>query len=50
MLAIPVHAQDQVVPPLVEQINKGDWLPQAEAESSRDELNYQRSGKQRSSE
>jgi hypothetical protein len=38
----PVHAQNQPAPPLVEQINNGNWLPQAEAESLHDELYYQR--------
>lgn len=33
-------AQD--VPPLVKQLNNGNWLPQAEAEALRDELFYQR--------
>jgi hypothetical protein len=36
----PVLAQDS--PPLVKQLNNGNWLPQAEAESLRDELYYQR--------
>ena len=30
------------VPPLLEQINNGNWLPQKEAEALRDELFYQR--------
>jgi hypothetical protein len=30
------------VPPLVQQINNGNWLPQEEAEALRDELFYQR--------
>ena len=34
--------QDQSAPPLVAQINNGNWLPQQEAESLRDELYYQR--------
>jgi hypothetical protein len=34
--------QDQAVPPLVKQINNGNWLPQQEAEALRDELFYQR--------
>ena len=32
----------QPAPPLVEQLNDGNWLPQEEAESLRDELFYQR--------
>ena len=35
-------AQDAAAPPLVEQINGGNWLPQDEAEELRDELFYQR--------
>jgi hypothetical protein len=35
-------SQDQAVPPLVKQLNNGNWLPQKEAESLRDELFYQR--------
>ncbi|MGD9511744.1 MAG: DUF1254 domain-containing protein [Geminicoccaceae bacterium] len=35
-------AQDAAIPPLMAQINNGNWLPQAEAESLRDELFYQR--------
>ncbi|WP_201839187.1 DUF1254 domain-containing protein [Microvirga zambiensis] len=38
----PAPAQQSAAPPLVEQLNKGNWLPQAEAESLRDELYYQR--------
>ncbi|WP_244619277.1 DUF1254 domain-containing protein [Rhizobium sp. 18055] len=38
---MPALAQDQKAPPLVEQINNGNWLPQAEAESLRDDLYYQ---------
>jgi hypothetical protein len=37
-----VHAQDASVPPLVGQLNNGNWLPQSEAEALRDELFYQR--------
>ncbi|MGI6853308.1 DUF1254 domain-containing protein [Mesorhizobium sp. 1B3] len=37
-----VLAQETAAPPLVEQINKGKWLEQAEAESLLDELFYQR--------
>ncbi len=36
----PVFAQD--APPLVKQLNNGNWLPQQEAEALRDELFYQR--------
>ncbi|MBB3540301.1 MULTISPECIES: DUF1254 domain-containing protein [unclassified Rhizobium] len=32
---------DSKIPPLMEQINKGNWLPQQEAESLRDEFYYQ---------
>jgi hypothetical protein len=39
-MTTPGHAQD--APPLVEQLNNGNWLPQHEAESLRDELFYQR--------
>jgi hypothetical protein len=39
---IEVAAEEAAVPPLVKQINNGNWLPQAEAESLRDELFYQR--------
>ncbi|MBQ0822751.1 DUF1254 domain-containing protein [Microvirga sp. HBU67558] len=38
----PALAQQPAAPPLVEQINKGNWLPQTEAEALRDELFYQR--------
>ena len=38
----PVDAQQLPAPPLVDQITNGNWLPQAEAESLRDELYYQR--------
>jgi hypothetical protein len=38
----PVLAQDQAAPPLVKQLNNGNWLPQGEAEALRDELFYQR--------
>jgi hypothetical protein len=40
--AIPAQAQDQAVPPLVGQINNGNWLQRGEAEALRDELYYQR--------
>ncbi len=38
-----LHAQDDAsrIPPLMEQINKGNWLPQPEAEALRDALYYQ---------
>jgi hypothetical protein len=36
------HAQTASIPPLIKQINNGNWLPQKEAESLRDELFYQR--------
>lgn len=38
----PSQAQEAAAPPLVKQLNNGNWLPQAEAESLRDELFYQR--------
>src|SRR5215207_8909364 len=39
---VPALAQqDQAAPPLLKQINNGNWLPQKEAESLRDELFYQ---------
>jgi hypothetical protein len=42
-LCVPVLAQqDQTAPPLVKQINNGNWLSQKEAEDLRDELFYQR--------
>jgi len=37
----PIFAQEKKLPPLLEQINKGNWLPQAEAESLRDEMYFQ---------
>src|SRR5262245_36304907 len=40
MIGSPALAQDP--PPLVKQLNNGNWLPQNEAESLRDELFYQR--------
>ena len=40
--AVSVHGQDQPAPPLVKQLNNGNWLPQAEAESLLEELYYQR--------
>jgi hypothetical protein len=42
MIGSPVLAQDEATPPLVKQINNGNWLPQNEAEQLRDELFYQR--------
>ena len=42
MISSPVPTQDQPAPPLVQQLNNGNWLPQQEAESLRDELFYQR--------
>jgi hypothetical protein len=35
-------AEEPATPPLVQQLNNGNWLPQAEAEALRDELYYQR--------
>jgi hypothetical protein len=40
-LAAPARAQDQAAPPLLTQINNGNWLPQSEAESLVDDLFYQ---------
>jgi len=42
--AAPAVAQAQApsVPPLIRQLNNGNWLPQKEAEDLRDELFYQR--------
>src|SRR5579871_834173 len=40
-LAAPAHAADADVPPLVKQINNGNWLPQNEAEGLVDDLYYQ---------
>lgn len=39
LMLSPASAQD--APPLVKQLNNGNWLPQAEAEALRDELFYQ---------
>lgn len=39
---MPAHAQQPSAPPLVQQLNNGNWLSQQEAESLRDELYYQR--------
>jgi hypothetical protein len=41
MSSLSVHAQESKIPPLMEQINNGNWLPQQEAESLRDEFYYQ---------
>ncbi|GGC68269.1 DUF1254 domain-containing protein [Chelatococcus reniformis] len=38
----PLSAQEAASPPLVKQLNNGNWLPQSEAETLRDELYYQR--------
>ncbi|MNZ21423.1 hypothetical protein D3C78_384960 [compost metagenome] len=37
---VPVSAQEAAAPPLVKQINNGNWLPKEEAEKLRDELYY----------
>jgi hypothetical protein len=39
---IAARAETAPAPPLVEQLNNGNWLPQDEAEQLRDELFYQR--------
>jgi hypothetical protein len=39
---LPVAAEEPAAPPLVQQLNNGNWLPRVEAESLRDELFYQR--------
>lgn len=42
-LCAPAMAQQSTdVPPLIKQLNNGNWLPQKEAEDLRDELYYQR--------
>src|SRR6516164_3197027 len=41
-LNTPADAQQPPAPPLVQQLNNGNWLPQSEAEALRDELFYQR--------
>jgi hypothetical protein len=42
-LCAPAMAQQSAeAPPLVKEINNGNWLPQKEAEDLRDELYYQR--------
>lgn len=38
----PGHSEDAPAPPLVKQINNGNWLSQNDAEALRDELYYQR--------
>ena len=38
----PTKAQKPLAPPLIEQLNGGNWLPRQEAEQLRDELFYQR--------
>ncbi len=42
IIAATARAEDQAAPPLVKQLNNGNWLPQDEAEALRDELYYQR--------
>src|SRR5215467_7574167 len=42
VLATPGQAQQSPVPPLVSQINNGNWLDPKDAEQLRDELYYQR--------
>ncbi|MEA1835269.1 DUF1254 domain-containing protein [Methylobacterium durans] len=41
LLASPARAQDAPAPPLVKQLNNGNWLSADEAEALRDELYYQ---------
>ena len=41
LFAAPARAEDQAVPPLVNQINDGNWLPQADAELLVNDLFYQ---------
>jgi hypothetical protein len=41
-LTAPAHAQQADAPPLVKQLNNGNWLAQNEAEALRDDLFYQR--------
>jgi hypothetical protein len=38
----PARTQRSSAPPLIEQLNNGNWLPKDEAEALRDELFYQR--------
>lgn len=40
LAATPSLAQDIAIPPLMKQINNGNWLPEKEAESLKDELYY----------
>jgi hypothetical protein len=40
--ATSAQQQQEPAPPLIKQINNGNWLPQKEAEQLRDELFYQR--------
>jgi hypothetical protein len=42
LCAVSAAAQESSEPPLVKQLNNGNWLPQEEAEALRDELYYQR--------
>jgi hypothetical protein len=42
LAVLGTHAAAQDIPPLMKQINNGNWLDQKEAESFRDELYYQR--------
>jgi hypothetical protein len=42
VIATAAAAQDNATPPLVEQINGGNWLDPQEAQELRDELFYQR--------
>jgi hypothetical protein len=42
VIATAAAAQDNAAPPLVEQINGGNWLDPQEAQELRDELFYQR--------
>ena len=37
---VPAVAQQPPAPPLVKQLNNGNWLPQQEAEAPRDEQFY----------
>ncbi|MCU0070472.1 DUF1254 domain-containing protein [Pseudomonas koreensis] len=41
LLALPAFAAEPAAPPLLKQINNGNWLPNDEAEKLRDELYYQ---------
>ncbi len=42
VILISTQARGQDIPPLMKQINDGNWLPRNEAEELRDELYYQR--------